>query len=104
MKQDFWQAQSCGDITTGIGGTRLRLYLGTIRKKIIAITIGAITAPKIIPNLNHSLFNGVNSFEFTNPKIRKIKDIIANQILIDTSYVNGQKLKIKKTTKKTHLV
>mgnify|MGYP005662214165 CR=1 FL=1 len=71
------------------------------RKKTTPIEIGAIMAPKIIPNLNHSLFNGVNSFEFISPKIRKIKDIIANQILIDPSYVKGQKLKIKKTKKKT---
>ena len=71
------------------------------RKKTTPITIGAIMAPKIIPNLNHSLFNGVNSFEFINPKIKKTKEIIADQILTGSSFVKGQVLTIKKTMKKT---
>ena len=71
------------------------------RKKTTPITIGAIMAPKIIPNLNHSLFNGVNSFEFINPKIKKIEEIIADQILTGSSYVKGHMLTIKKTMKKT---
>ena len=70
------------------------------RKKTTPITIGTIMSPRIIPNLSHSLFNGVNSFEFINPKIKKIKEIITDQILIGFSYVKGHKLTIKKTMKK----
>ena len=65
------------------------------------MTTGATIAPKIIPNLNHSLFNGVNSFEFINPKIKKTEEIIADQILTGSSFVKGQVLTIKKTMKKT---
>ena len=65
------------------------------------MTTGATIAPKIIPNLNHSLFNGVNSFEFINPKIKKTEEIIADQILTGSSFVKGQMLTIKKTMKKT---
>ena len=65
------------------------------------MTTGATIAPKIIPNLNHSLFNGVSSCEFINPKIKKTDEIIADQILIGSSYVKGQVLIIKKTMKKT---
>ena len=74
----------------------------TTRKKIIPITIGATTAPSAIPNLNHNLFNGVNIFEFINPKTKKIAEIIADQTLIGSSCtIKGQILIIKKTTKKT---
>ena len=73
----------------------------TTKKKITPITIGATIAPKIIPNLNQSLFNGVKNLEFVNPKIKKIKEIIADQILIKSPDINGHKLIIKNTTKKT---
>ena len=63
--------------------------------------MGATIAPKIIPNLNHSLFNGVNNFEFINPKIKKTIEIITNQILIGSPYVKGHKLTTKKAMKKT---
>ena len=63
--------------------------------------MGATIAPKIIPNLNQSLFNGVKSFEFINPKIKKTKEIMTVQILIGPSYVKGHKLTIKKIMKKT---
>ena len=63
--------------------------------------MGATIAPKIIPNLDHSLFNGVNNFEFINPKIKKTNEIITDQILISSPYVRGHKLMIKKTMKKT---
>ena len=43
------------------------------------ITNGEIIFPRIIPNLNQSLFNGVKSFEFINPKIKKTKEM--NKIL-----------------------
>ena len=71
------------------------------KKKTTPMATGATIAPKIIPNLNHSLFNGVNSFEFINPKIKKTKEIIADQILTGSSFVKGQVLTIKKTMKKT---
>ena len=54
----------------------------TTRKKIIPITIGAITLPKINPNLNHTLFNGDKNFEFIKPKIKNIKEMIIDHILI----------------------
>ena len=71
------------------------------KKKTTPMTTGATIPPKIIPNLNHSLFNGVNSFEFINPKIKKNKEIIADQILTGSPFVKGQVLTIKKTMKKT---
>ena len=73
----------------------------TVRKKIIPIINGATIAPKIIPNLNQSLFNGAKSFGLINPKIKKTKETITDQILIDPSYVKGHKLIIKKIMKKT---
>ena len=65
------------------------------------MTTGETIAPKIIPNLNHSLFNGVNSIEFIKPKIKKTKEIIADQILTGSSYVIGHMVTIRKTMKKT---
>ena len=62
--------------------------------------MGATIAPKIIPNLNHSLFNGDNNFEFINPKIKKTIEVITSKILIGSPYVKGHKLTIKKTMKK----
>ena len=73
----------------------------TTRKKTTPMTTGETIAPKIIPNLNHSLFNGVNSFEFINPKIKKTEEIIADQNLTGSSYVKGHMHTIKKTMKKT---
>ncbi len=71
------------------------------KKKTTPMTTGATITPKIIPNLYHNLFNGVSSFEFISPKIKKNEEIIADQILIGSSYVKGQVLTIKKTMKKT---
>ena len=62
---------------------------------------GAIIEPNTIPNLNHRMFNGVNSFEFIRPKIKKIIAIIIDQNLGMPSYISGHKDMIKKTTKKT---
>ncbi len=73
----------------------------TIKKNIIPITIGAITFPNNIPNLNHILFKGVKSFELIRPKPRNITDIINNQILASWPFVKGHKNKIKKNKKKT---
>ena len=49
---------------------------------MIAITIGAITLPNNIPNLNHILFKGVKIFEFNIPKSKKTIEIINDQYLI----------------------
>ena len=73
----------------------------TTRKKTIPITSGATIAPRMSPNLNQSLFNGVKSFEFVSPKIKKTKEKVDDQILIGAPYVKGHKLTIKKTIKKT---
>ena len=51
----------------------------TIKKNIIPITIGAITFPNNIPNLNHILFKGVKILEFVNPKIKKVIEIANDQ-------------------------
>ncbi len=64
------------------------------------MTIGAMTAPKIIPSFNQSLFSGVKSLEFINPKIKKMTEMVVDQILIDSPDVKGQIPTIKKTTKK----
>ena len=47
-----------------------------MKKYRIIIIIGAITFPKISPNLIHPLFNGVNILEFNNPKAKKIKAVV----------------------------
>ncbi len=61
----------------------------TTKKKIIPITIGEIIFPKRKPNLNQILFNGSNNFELSKPNIKKIIEIINDQILIFSSYING---------------
>ena len=53
----------------------------TTKKNTTPITIGDIIVPKKIPNLYHSLFNGVKNLEFKIPKIKKIDDKIKAQIL-----------------------
>ena len=58
-------------------------------KNIIHIISGEIILPKKIPNLNQILFNGVSAFEFRKPRIKKIKDIIRDQYLIFSSFING---------------
>ena len=68
---------------------------------MIPITIGATMEPKKKPNLHHSIFNGVNNFEFTKPKIKKIIAITIDQILIGLSFNKGHKLIIKNTKKKS---
>ena len=63
------------------------------------ITIGEMIKPKNIPNLYHSIFNGVNNFEFSKPKIKKIIAITIDQILTGPSFNKGHKLIIKNTKK-----
>ena len=65
------------------------------------MTIGDTNLPKRIPNLNQILFNGVNTFEFINPKIKKIIAIIRDQILIFPFWNKGNIETIKKNRKKT---
>ena len=65
------------------------------------MTIGEIKLPNSIPNLNHNLFNGVKTFEFNNPKIKKIIAIIKDQILIFSSLNKGNIETIKKNRKNT---
>ena len=48
----------------------------TTIKNTIPITIGDTIEPKRIPNLNHSLLNGVNNLEFKAPKTKKNKEKI----------------------------
>ena len=73
----------------------------TIAKKTIPITIGETKIPNRIPNLNQILFSGVKTFEFSNPKIKKIIAIIKDQILIFPSLNKGNIETIKKNRKKT---
>ena len=73
----------------------------TIEKKTIPIIIGETKFPKKIPNLNQSLFKGVKNLEFNNPEIKKIIQKIRDQILIFSSFNNGNIATIKKKIKKT---
>ena len=57
--------------------------------------------PKNKPNLNHSIFKGVNRFEFIKPKIKKIIAITIDQILNGSPFNKGHKLTIKNTKKNT---
>ena len=61
----------------------------TIIKKTMPIIIGETKFPNRIPNLNQSLFNGVKNLEFNNPKIKKIIEIIRDQILKFSPFING---------------
>ena len=73
----------------------------TIAKKTIPITIGETKLPNRIPNLNQILFNGVKTFEFSNPNTKKDIAIIKDQILIFPSLNKGNIEIIKKNRKKT---
>ena len=66
-----------------------------------AIIMGDIIFPNNIPNLNHTLFNGVSIFDFKIPNIKKIIETINDQYLNSFSSNKGQIDIIKKTTKKT---
>ena len=61
----------------------------TTKKNIILIIIGEIILPRIIPNLNQSLLNGFNIFEFERPNSKKINEMIKDQTLIFSWFVNG---------------
>ena len=70
-------------------------------KYTIAITIGAITLPKISPNFIHAVLNGANKFDLISPNIKKIKPTNSDQILISSPYKSGQNEISKKIIKKS---
>ena len=61
----------------------------TTKKNMIPIIIGDIIFPKSIPNLNQSLLNGDKRFEFKIPKTKNINEIIKDQSLISSLFING---------------
>ena len=73
----------------------------TTPKKIMPITIGDTKLPKSFPKLIHTLFKGVRIFELNIPKIKKIKDITTDQILILSELIIGHKPIIINTKKKS---
>ena len=58
--------------------------------------------PNKIPNLNHSLFSGVNNLELRMPREKKIIDKANDHILISSPDFKGHKATIKNMTKKTN--
>ena len=64
--------------------------------------MGETIEPKKIPNLNHSLFSGVNNLEFRTPKIKKIIDKTNDHNLNSSPDFKGHKAIIKNTTKNTN--
>ena len=69
------------------------------RKKIIAMTIGAIIFPSNSPSLIQYLFNGIKIFDSVRPNIKKTTENINDQILKSPLYINGQSPINKKTIK-----
>ena len=63
------------------------------------MTIGAITMPRISPNLIHDLFSGDRSFELIKPKSKKTTEAVIKYKLRFSPFFNGHKPIIKKTTK-----
>ena len=55
------------------------------RLSFLLAMAGLVIFPNNIPNLNHSLLKGVKIFEFIKPKIKKIKDITKDHIVIPPS-------------------
>tara|TARA_B110000858_G_C17392093_1_gene288623 strand:+ start:161 stop:439 length:279 start_codon:yes stop_codon:yes gene_type:complete len=68
------------------------------------MTIGEIILPRSIPNLNQSLFKGDKIDEFNKPKIKKVIEIINDQILksplLNIGYIETIRNTIKKTIPK----
>ena len=71
------------------------------RKKIIAITTGAIIEPRNKPNLNQAIFKGVKNFELIKPSAKNNTATKIAHILKELSFNNGHKDIIKNTKKKT---
>ena len=61
----------------------------TTKKNIIPIISGDITLPNSNPNLNQSLFKGVKTLEFINPKIKKIIATTKDHILNSPLFIKG---------------
>ena len=61
--------------------------------------MGDTIEPKRIPNLNHSLFNGVKNLEFKTPKTKKTKDKIKAHNLKSPWDFKGHNDITKKTMK-----
>ena len=70
-----------------------------IIKNIKPITIGAIIIPNISPNLIQQILNGDSSFEFNNPRIRKIMENNIRYRLKSSPFFNGHNPIAKKTKK-----
>ena len=78
-------------LTIKLTGVRIRKYTKTI-------TIGAIIAPNISPNLIQDLFNGERTFEFIKPKSKKItfwQMQKIKKIKMDHRFIAFKKLKKK---------
>jgi len=69
-------------------------------KKTKPMTIGETMEPRSIPNLDQSLFSGVRCLDLINPKNKNIKEIIIDQILIDSLLRRGQIPASRNTRKK----
>ena len=64
--------------------------------------MGETIEPNKIPNLNHSMFSGVNNLELIIPKIKKIIDKTNDHDLKSSPDFKGHKATIKNTTKNTN--
>ncbi len=65
------------------------------------MTIGETIFPRIIPNLNQSLFKGVKIDEFNKPRIKNIIESMSDHILRSPSLNIGYIEIIRKNKKKT---
>ena len=74
----------------------------TTEKYTNPITTGETIEPKKIPNLNHSLFNGVNNLELRIPKMKKTIDKDKDHNLISSSFFKGHKATIKNIKENTN--
>jgi len=61
----------------------------TTKKNIIPITNGEIIFPRKIPKLKQNLLSGFKILEFTNPRTKKIIDIINDHNLNSPLLING---------------
>mgnify|MGYP006090706431 CR=1 FL=1 len=79
---------------------RIKKLKGVIRKKKIeAITIGAITFPNVSPNLIHEVFNILNKLGKNIKATRKTIEMETDQVLIGSLFKSGQIPMIIKITK-----
>ena len=64
--------------------------------------MGETIEPNKIPNLNHSLFSGINNLELRTPKTKKITAMTNDHNLKSSPDFKGHKAIIKNTTKNTN--